>query len=88
MKITKESKCNNDIWLLFTPRTIYKNELKAITDFLRLQEEYGTNKSSGRPIKLNDREKRTILRTTSNSTININEIFVALMLQELWCGRC
>uniref|UniRef100_A0A1I7WXC5 HTH_Tnp_Tc3_2 domain-containing protein n=1 Tax=Heterorhabditis bacteriophora TaxID=37862 RepID=A0A1I7WXC5_HETBA len=43
-------------------------------NFLRHQEEYGTKKSSGRPSKLNDREKREILRTASNSTISINEI--------------
>uniref|UniRef100_A0A1I7WS23 Transposase n=1 Tax=Heterorhabditis bacteriophora TaxID=37862 RepID=A0A1I7WS23_HETBA len=48
--------------------------LKAIKNFLSLQEEYGTKKSSGRPSKLNSREKRGILRTTSSSTISINEI--------------
>uniref|UniRef100_A0A1I7WGC8 DDE_3 domain-containing protein n=1 Tax=Heterorhabditis bacteriophora TaxID=37862 RepID=A0A1I7WGC8_HETBA len=38
------------------------------------QEEYGAKKSSGRPSKLNSREKRGILRTTSSSTISIDEI--------------
>uniref|UniRef100_A0A1I7X1B3 Uncharacterized protein n=1 Tax=Heterorhabditis bacteriophora TaxID=37862 RepID=A0A1I7X1B3_HETBA len=47
---------------------------KAIMNFLRHQEEYRTKKSSGRPSKLNDREKRKILRTTSSSTTRINEI--------------
>uniref|UniRef100_A0A1I7X3F7 HTH_Tnp_Tc3_2 domain-containing protein n=1 Tax=Heterorhabditis bacteriophora TaxID=37862 RepID=A0A1I7X3F7_HETBA len=34
----------------------------------------GTRKSSGRPGKMNGREKKEILRTASNSTISINEI--------------
>uniref|UniRef100_A0A1I7WB82 Uncharacterized protein n=1 Tax=Heterorhabditis bacteriophora TaxID=37862 RepID=A0A1I7WB82_HETBA len=38
------------------------------------KEEYGTKNSSGRPSKLNDLEKREILRTASSSTISINEI--------------
>uniref|UniRef100_A0A1I7W8Z3 HTH_Tnp_Tc3_1 domain-containing protein n=1 Tax=Heterorhabditis bacteriophora TaxID=37862 RepID=A0A1I7W8Z3_HETBA len=53
---------------------VVKRSTKAIMNFLCHQEEYGTKKSSGRPSKLNDREKREILRTASNSTISINEI--------------
>uniref|UniRef100_A0A1I7X8G7 DDE_3 domain-containing protein n=1 Tax=Heterorhabditis bacteriophora TaxID=37862 RepID=A0A1I7X8G7_HETBA len=53
---------------------VVKRSRKAIMNFLRHQEEYDTKKSSGRPSKLNDREKREILRTASNSTISINEI--------------
>uniref|UniRef100_A0A1I7WJB2 Reverse transcriptase n=1 Tax=Heterorhabditis bacteriophora TaxID=37862 RepID=A0A1I7WJB2_HETBA len=45
--------------------------LKTIMNFLGHQEEYGTKKSIGRPSKLNDRGKRAIFWTTSNST---NEI--------------
>uniref|UniRef100_A0A1I7XHG5 DDE_3 domain-containing protein n=1 Tax=Heterorhabditis bacteriophora TaxID=37862 RepID=A0A1I7XHG5_HETBA len=69
---------------------VIKRSRKAIMNFLRHQEEYGTKKSSGRPSKLNDREKREILRTASNSTISINESvgLVALMLQKLRCGEC
>uniref|UniRef100_A0A1I7X375 Transposable element Tc3 transposase n=1 Tax=Heterorhabditis bacteriophora TaxID=37862 RepID=A0A1I7X375_HETBA len=37
---------------------VIKRSRKAIMNFLRHQEEYGTKKSSGRPSKLNDREKR------------------------------
>uniref|UniRef100_A0A1I7XNY2 Transposase n=1 Tax=Heterorhabditis bacteriophora TaxID=37862 RepID=A0A1I7XNY2_HETBA len=53
---------------------VVKHSRKAIMNFPCHQEEYGTKKSSGRPSKLNDREKREILRTASNSTISINEI--------------
>uniref|UniRef100_A0A1I7XGV5 HTH_Tnp_Tc3_1 domain-containing protein n=1 Tax=Heterorhabditis bacteriophora TaxID=37862 RepID=A0A1I7XGV5_HETBA len=53
---------------------VFKRSRKAIMNFLRHQEKYGTKKSSGRPSKLNDREKRGILRTTSNNTISITEI--------------
>uniref|UniRef100_A0A1I7X2C8 HTH_Tnp_Tc3_1 domain-containing protein n=1 Tax=Heterorhabditis bacteriophora TaxID=37862 RepID=A0A1I7X2C8_HETBA len=35
---------------------VVKRSRKAITDFLRHQEEYGTKKSSGRPSKLNNGE--------------------------------
>uniref|UniRef100_A0A1I7WD78 HTH_Tnp_Tc3_2 domain-containing protein n=1 Tax=Heterorhabditis bacteriophora TaxID=37862 RepID=A0A1I7WD78_HETBA len=38
------------------------------------QEKYGTKKSSGRPSKLNDREKREILRTASNNTTSVDGI--------------
>uniref|UniRef100_A0A1I7WRQ2 HTH_48 domain-containing protein n=1 Tax=Heterorhabditis bacteriophora TaxID=37862 RepID=A0A1I7WRQ2_HETBA len=44
---------------------------EVILNFLRHQEKYGTKKSSGRPSDLNDREKRTILHTASNSTTSI-----------------
>uniref|UniRef100_A0A1I7X9X6 HTH_Tnp_Tc3_1 domain-containing protein n=1 Tax=Heterorhabditis bacteriophora TaxID=37862 RepID=A0A1I7X9X6_HETBA len=50
---------------------VVKHSRKAIMNFLRNQEEYGTKQSSGRPSKLNDREKRKILWTASNSTISI-----------------
>uniref|UniRef100_A0A1I7XVR5 HTH_Tnp_Tc3_1 domain-containing protein n=1 Tax=Heterorhabditis bacteriophora TaxID=37862 RepID=A0A1I7XVR5_HETBA len=50
---------------------VAKRSRKAIMNFLRHQEEYGTKKSSGQPSKLNDHEKREILRTTSSSTISI-----------------
>uniref|UniRef100_A0A1I7XGP6 Transposase n=1 Tax=Heterorhabditis bacteriophora TaxID=37862 RepID=A0A1I7XGP6_HETBA len=50
---------------------VVKRSRKAIMNFLRHQEEYGTNKSSGRPSKLNDREKREILRNALNRTTNI-----------------
>uniref|UniRef100_A0A1I7X5H2 HTH_Tnp_Tc3_1 domain-containing protein n=1 Tax=Heterorhabditis bacteriophora TaxID=37862 RepID=A0A1I7X5H2_HETBA len=53
---------------------VIKRSRKAIMNFLYHQEEYGTKKSSGRPSKLNDREKREILRIASNSTISTNEI--------------
>uniref|UniRef100_A0A1I7WMY7 HTH_Tnp_Tc3_1 domain-containing protein n=1 Tax=Heterorhabditis bacteriophora TaxID=37862 RepID=A0A1I7WMY7_HETBA len=53
---------------------VVKCSRKAIINFLRHQEEYGAKKSSGRPGNLNDLEKREILRTTSSSTISINEI--------------
>uniref|UniRef100_A0A1I7XJ30 Uncharacterized protein n=1 Tax=Heterorhabditis bacteriophora TaxID=37862 RepID=A0A1I7XJ30_HETBA len=50
---------------------VVKRSRKPIMNFLCHQEEYGTKKSSGRPSKLNDREKREILRTATNNTINI-----------------
>uniref|UniRef100_A0A1I7WEH3 HTH_Tnp_Tc3_1 domain-containing protein n=1 Tax=Heterorhabditis bacteriophora TaxID=37862 RepID=A0A1I7WEH3_HETBA len=50
---------------------VAKRYRKAIMNFLRRQEEYVTKKSSGRPSKLNDREKREILRTPTNKTISI-----------------
>uniref|UniRef100_A0A1I7WEV4 HTH_Tnp_Tc3_2 domain-containing protein n=1 Tax=Heterorhabditis bacteriophora TaxID=37862 RepID=A0A1I7WEV4_HETBA len=53
---------------------VVKRSRKPIMNFLCHQEEYGTKKSSGRPSKLNDLEKREILRTASNNTISINEI--------------
>uniref|UniRef100_A0A1I7WPR0 HTH_Tnp_Tc3_1 domain-containing protein n=1 Tax=Heterorhabditis bacteriophora TaxID=37862 RepID=A0A1I7WPR0_HETBA len=53
---------------------VVKRSRKAIMSSKRHQEEYGTKKSSGRPSKLNDLEKREILRTTSNNTISITEI--------------
>uniref|UniRef100_A0A1I7XAB4 HTH_Tnp_Tc3_2 domain-containing protein n=1 Tax=Heterorhabditis bacteriophora TaxID=37862 RepID=A0A1I7XAB4_HETBA len=55
-------------------QNVVKCSRKAIINFLRHQEEYGAKKSSGRPGNLNDLEKREILRTTSSSTISINEI--------------
>uniref|UniRef100_A0A1I7WCX8 HTH_38 domain-containing protein n=1 Tax=Heterorhabditis bacteriophora TaxID=37862 RepID=A0A1I7WCX8_HETBA len=36
---------------------VVKRSKKAIMNFLRHQEEYGTKKSTGRPSKLNDGEK-------------------------------
>uniref|UniRef100_A0A1I7XW22 HTH_38 domain-containing protein n=1 Tax=Heterorhabditis bacteriophora TaxID=37862 RepID=A0A1I7XW22_HETBA len=36
---------------------VVKRSGKAIMNFLRHQEEYGTKKSSGQPSMLNDREK-------------------------------
>uniref|UniRef100_A0A1I7WPZ7 HTH_38 domain-containing protein n=1 Tax=Heterorhabditis bacteriophora TaxID=37862 RepID=A0A1I7WPZ7_HETBA len=36
---------------------VVKGSRKDIMNFLRHQEKYGTKKSSGRPNKLNDREK-------------------------------
>uniref|UniRef100_A0A1I7XQ78 HTH_38 domain-containing protein n=1 Tax=Heterorhabditis bacteriophora TaxID=37862 RepID=A0A1I7XQ78_HETBA len=53
---------------------VVKRSKESIMNFLPLREEYDTKKGSGRPSKLNDREKREILRTASNSTISINEI--------------
>uniref|UniRef100_A0A1I7WLF9 HTH_Tnp_Tc3_2 domain-containing protein n=1 Tax=Heterorhabditis bacteriophora TaxID=37862 RepID=A0A1I7WLF9_HETBA len=53
---------------------VVKRSRKPIMNFLCHQEEYGTKKSSGRPSKLNDCEKKEILRTASNNTISINEI--------------
>uniref|UniRef100_A0A1I7WJT3 HTH_Tnp_Tc3_1 domain-containing protein n=1 Tax=Heterorhabditis bacteriophora TaxID=37862 RepID=A0A1I7WJT3_HETBA len=53
---------------------VVKRSRKVIMNFLRDQEECGIKKSSGRSGKFNDREKREILRTASNSTISINEI--------------
>uniref|UniRef100_A0A1I7X491 HTH_Tnp_Tc3_1 domain-containing protein n=1 Tax=Heterorhabditis bacteriophora TaxID=37862 RepID=A0A1I7X491_HETBA len=53
---------------------VVKRSRKPIMNSLRHQEEYGTKKSRGRPSKLNGREKRGILRTTSSSMISINEI--------------
>uniref|UniRef100_A0A1I7X7T3 HTH_38 domain-containing protein n=1 Tax=Heterorhabditis bacteriophora TaxID=37862 RepID=A0A1I7X7T3_HETBA len=53
---------------------VLKRSRKAIMNFLRHQEKYCTKKSSGRPSKLNNGEKREILRTASNSTISITEI--------------
>uniref|UniRef100_A0A1I7WJ81 HTH_38 domain-containing protein n=1 Tax=Heterorhabditis bacteriophora TaxID=37862 RepID=A0A1I7WJ81_HETBA len=50
---------------------VVKRSRKVIMNFLRHQNEYSTKKSSGRPSKLNDREKREILRTPSNKTISI-----------------
>uniref|UniRef100_A0A1I7XFV9 HTH_38 domain-containing protein n=1 Tax=Heterorhabditis bacteriophora TaxID=37862 RepID=A0A1I7XFV9_HETBA len=69
---------------------VVKRSKKAIMNFLRHQEEYGTKKSSGRPSKLNDREKkkfcerRRITRSASTKSIGL----VALMLQKLPCGEC
>uniref|UniRef100_A0A1I7X8Z5 HTH_Tnp_Tc3_2 domain-containing protein n=1 Tax=Heterorhabditis bacteriophora TaxID=37862 RepID=A0A1I7X8Z5_HETBA len=60
--------------LQFKFHHVVKRSRKAIMNFLRRQEEYDTKKSSGRPSKLNSREKRGILRTTSSSTISITEI--------------
>uniref|UniRef100_A0A1I7WE95 HTH psq-type domain-containing protein n=1 Tax=Heterorhabditis bacteriophora TaxID=37862 RepID=A0A1I7WE95_HETBA len=42
---------------------VIKRSRKPIMNFQRHQEEYGTKKSSGQPSKLNDREKREVLRT-------------------------
>uniref|UniRef100_A0A1I7XI83 PBPe domain-containing protein n=1 Tax=Heterorhabditis bacteriophora TaxID=37862 RepID=A0A1I7XI83_HETBA len=53
---------------------VVKRSRKAIMNPLYLQEEYDTKKSSGRPSKLNNREKREILRTASNNTISINGV--------------
>uniref|UniRef100_A0A1I7WZF0 HTH_Tnp_Tc3_2 domain-containing protein n=1 Tax=Heterorhabditis bacteriophora TaxID=37862 RepID=A0A1I7WZF0_HETBA len=53
---------------------VVKRSRKPIMNFLCHQEKYGTKNSSGRPSKLNDLEKREILRTASSSTISINEI--------------
>uniref|UniRef100_A0A1I7XJ25 HTH_38 domain-containing protein n=1 Tax=Heterorhabditis bacteriophora TaxID=37862 RepID=A0A1I7XJ25_HETBA len=42
---------------------VIKRSRKPIMKFPRHQEEYGTKKSRGQPSKLNDREKREVLRT-------------------------
>uniref|UniRef100_A0A1I7WNF3 HTH_Tnp_Tc3_2 domain-containing protein n=1 Tax=Heterorhabditis bacteriophora TaxID=37862 RepID=A0A1I7WNF3_HETBA len=53
-----------------------RGQIKALSTagYTLKRKEYGAKKSSGRPSKLNSREKRGILRTTSSSTISINEI--------------
>uniref|UniRef100_A0A1I7XD06 CRAL-TRIO domain-containing protein n=1 Tax=Heterorhabditis bacteriophora TaxID=37862 RepID=A0A1I7XD06_HETBA len=62
---------------------------KAIMNFLRHQEEYGTKKSSGRLSKLNDHEKgkfcglRRITQSASLESVGL----MALMLQKLRCGE-
>uniref|UniRef100_A0A1I7WJI3 Uncharacterized protein n=1 Tax=Heterorhabditis bacteriophora TaxID=37862 RepID=A0A1I7WJI3_HETBA len=59
---------------------------KAIMNFLRRQEEYGTKKSSGRPSKLNDRKfcgLRRITRSASMKSVG----HVPLMPQNLRCGE-
>uniref|UniRef100_A0A1I7XQ23 HTH_Tnp_Tc3_1 domain-containing protein n=1 Tax=Heterorhabditis bacteriophora TaxID=37862 RepID=A0A1I7XQ23_HETBA len=53
---------------------VVKRSRKALMNFLRHQEEYGTKKGSGRPSKLNGHGKKEILRAPSNNTISINEI--------------
>uniref|UniRef100_A0A1I7XN78 HTH_Tnp_Tc3_1 domain-containing protein n=1 Tax=Heterorhabditis bacteriophora TaxID=37862 RepID=A0A1I7XN78_HETBA len=69
---------------------VVKHSRKAIMNFLRHQEEYGTKKSSRRPSKLNGREKgkfcelRQIIRSASLESVGL----VALMLQNLRCGEC
>uniref|UniRef100_A0A1I7XM08 HTH_Tnp_Tc3_1 domain-containing protein n=1 Tax=Heterorhabditis bacteriophora TaxID=37862 RepID=A0A1I7XM08_HETBA len=69
---------------------VVKHSRKAIMNFLRHQEEYGTKKSSRRPSKLNGREKgkfcglRRITRSASLESVGL----VALMLQNLRCGEC
>uniref|UniRef100_A0A1I7XKL2 HTH_Tnp_Tc3_1 domain-containing protein n=1 Tax=Heterorhabditis bacteriophora TaxID=37862 RepID=A0A1I7XKL2_HETBA len=68
---------------------VVKRSRKAIMDFLRHQEEYRTRKSSGRPSKLNDREKgqfcgqRRIARQASMECVRT----VTLMLQKTTVWR-
>uniref|UniRef100_A0A1I7XC73 HTH_38 domain-containing protein n=1 Tax=Heterorhabditis bacteriophora TaxID=37862 RepID=A0A1I7XC73_HETBA len=69
---------------------VVKRSRETIMNFLLHQEEYGTKKSSGRPSKLNDREKgkfcglRRIARSASMKSVGL----VTLMLQNLRCGEC
>uniref|UniRef100_A0A1I7WAJ5 HTH_Tnp_Tc3_2 domain-containing protein n=1 Tax=Heterorhabditis bacteriophora TaxID=37862 RepID=A0A1I7WAJ5_HETBA len=54
------------------------NTVKQISDVVKRSKKavskYGTKKSSGRPSKLNNSEKKEILRTASYSRTSINEI--------------
>lgn len=45
-----------------------------VNKFVKNPEGYGTRKSSGRPCKLSERDKRRIYRTASNSTKNSIQI--------------
>lgn len=47
---------------------------KVVFNFLNLRENYGKNKSPGRPKVINEREKRIVLREISNSTKGIRKI--------------
>uniref|UniRef100_A0A1I7XJC8 HTH_Tnp_Tc3_1 domain-containing protein n=1 Tax=Heterorhabditis bacteriophora TaxID=37862 RepID=A0A1I7XJC8_HETBA len=69
---------------------VVKRSRKAIMNFLRHQEEYGTKKSSGRPGKMNGHEKRKFcgLRRITRSASLEPVGLVALMLQKLRCGEC
>uniref|UniRef100_A0A1I7XSJ5 HTH_Tnp_Tc3_1 domain-containing protein n=1 Tax=Heterorhabditis bacteriophora TaxID=37862 RepID=A0A1I7XSJ5_HETBA len=64
---------------------VVKRSKKAIMNFLRHQEEYGTKKSTGRPSKLNDGEKgkfcglRRITRSAPMKSVGL----MTLMLHKL-----
>uniref|UniRef100_A0A1I7X313 PH_14 domain-containing protein n=1 Tax=Heterorhabditis bacteriophora TaxID=37862 RepID=A0A1I7X313_HETBA len=68
---------------------VVKRFRKAIMNFLRHQEEYGTKKSSGRPGKMNGHEKRKFcgLRRITRSASLEPVGLVAFMPQKVRCGE-
>ena len=46
----------------------------VVDNFIRLKENYNKKKSTGRPEKLSNRDKRIILRNASNSALSVRNI--------------
>ena len=54
--------------------TLVKRSRKVIGNFLADEQNYGKQKSPGRPPKLSKRQKRQIMAAASNSTSSVNKI--------------
>ena len=51
-----------------------KRSSGVISNFLRLQEDYGANKSPGRPSKLSKKDKRAIIKRMSDGKTTLSKL--------------